>query len=89
MAEYLLELYVSKTDRAGVERGAKDARLAAEELTGSGTPVKFVRSIFVPEDETCLFLYEAESADAVRRAAHRAELRFDRVAEAVTELKGA
>jgi hypothetical protein len=42
-----------------------------------------VRAIFVPEDETCFFLYEAASAEAVRDAAHRAGLSSGRITEAV------
>jgi hypothetical protein len=45
-------------------------------------------AIFVPEDETCFFLYEAASADAVREVVHRAALSFERVSEARTESKG-
>ena len=41
-------------------------------------PVRYVRAIFVPEDETCFFLYEAGSVDAVRKAARRAGLGCER-----------
>lgn len=85
MAEFLVELYVSRADASAVERGAEAGRLAAEELTREGTPVRYLRSIFVPEDETCFFLYEAGSADAVREVAERAHLQFERVAEAAAE----
>jgi uncharacterized protein DUF4242 len=88
VAEFLVELYVSRTDGAAVERGADRARLAAEQLSREGTPVRYLRSLFVPEDETCFYLYEATSAEAVRSAAERAALRFERVAEAVTQPKG-
>jgi hypothetical protein len=81
MAEFLVELYAPKTDAAGVERDAQRARLAAEQLSRAGTPVRYLRSLFVPLDETCLLLYEAASADAVRMAAQRAALPFDRVTE--------
>jgi hypothetical protein len=88
VAEFLLELYVSRLDSAAVERSAGRARLGAEELTREGTPVRWLRSIFVPDDETCFFLYEAASAEAVRKAARRAAIPFERVAQAVTESKG-
>jgi hypothetical protein len=84
MKEYLVELYVSCAERDGVGRRAKRAQRAALELT-AGTPVRFVRSIFVPTDETCLLLFEAPSIDAVREAAHRAELPFDHVAETAVD----
>ena len=50
-----------------------------------GKPVSYVRSIFVPEDETCFFLYEAASADAVARRRAARPLSFERVAEAFGE----
>jgi hypothetical protein len=81
MVEYLLERYVSRGDSEAVEAGAERARREAERISREGTAVRFVRSIFVPEDETCFYLYEAESPDAVLEAARRAELRVDRIAE--------
>ncbi|MGH3072376.1 MAG: nickel-binding protein [Gaiellaceae bacterium] len=88
MAEFLVELYISRSDLLAAESGAERARLAAEELTREGKPVRYLRSIFVPEDETCLSLYEAATADAVHEVARRAALRFERVAEAITHSKG-
>jgi hypothetical protein len=88
VAEFVVELYASRTDVAGVERGAERARLAAEQLTRAGTPVRYQRSIFVPQDETCLVLFEAASADAVCATARRAALPFDRVVEVVAESRG-
>jgi hypothetical protein len=88
MAEYLVELYVSREDSAAVESSARRAGVAAEELTAKGVPVRYVRAIFVPEDETCFFLYEAASVEAVRRAARRAGLKSERITKALGALKG-
>ena len=49
----------------------------------AGIQVRFLRSIFVPEDETCFHLYEAASAEDVREAARLAELPFESVVEAM------
>jgi hypothetical protein len=90
MAEFLIEVYVSRSDEATVQRDAKQARRAAEQVTREGTPVRFMRSIFVPDDETCFHVYEAASAECVREAAVRAALRFERVSEAIgIETEGA
>jgi hypothetical protein len=78
VGEFLVELYVSRVDAAS--HCAKSARLAAKQMSREGTPVRCMRSIFVPEDETCFLLYEADSANAVREAALRARLPVDRVA---------
>ena len=88
MAEYLVELYVASSDRAGAERRGDRARLAAEQLAHEGVPVRYVRSIFVPEDETCFYLYEASSPDVVREAARRAGFTSERVTEAVSDTHG-
>jgi hypothetical protein len=48
--------------------------------------VRFVRAVFVPEDEMCFYLYEAASAEQVREAARRAELPHESV---VTPIAGA
>ncbi len=85
MAEFLVELYVARTDAGAVGVSAARARAAAEELTREGTPVSYVRSIFVPEDETCFFVYEADAEDIAREAATRAGLRFERIVEAIAE----
>ncbi len=86
MAEFLIELYVSRSDAELVERSAEQARLAAETLTREGTPVRYLRSIFVPEDETCFLLIEAASAESVREALHRAQLPFERLTESLAHL---
>jgi hypothetical protein len=83
MPEYLLELYVARADAAAVEQGAERVRRAAEEYSREGTPVRYLRSIFVPDDETCFLIFEAPSADAVREVARRAALAFDHVAAAI------
>jgi hypothetical protein len=83
MPEFLVELYVARGDGVGVERSAHSARRAADELAEEGRPVRYVRSIFVPEDETCFLLYEATTAGDVEEAARRASIEFDRIALAV------
>ena len=57
------------------------ARRASDELRREGTQVRFLRSIFVPEDDVCFYLYRAASTQAVREAASRAALSFREVAE--------
>jgi hypothetical protein len=81
--EFLVELYVSTTDVGAVQRLAKSARVAAEEQAGRGVPVRHLRSIFVPEEETCFMFCDAPSRDAVRDAARLAELPFVCIAAAV------
>jgi Protein of unknown function (DUF4242) len=83
MPEYLLELYVARADAAAVEQGAARVRRAAEDYSREGTPVRYLRSIYVPDDETCFLIFEAPSAEAVREVARRAPLSFEHVAAAI------
>jgi hypothetical protein len=84
---YLVETYLAR-DRAG-ERAARErrARSAAEELTDGRTRVRFDRSIYVPEDEICFFLFDAPSGRDAALVAERAELDSIRVVEVVSSRK--
>jgi hypothetical protein len=81
MAEFLIELYVSGSDRDAVTERAGRAGLAALRLRRDGASIRYLRSIFLPEDETCFLVYEAGSADDVRRAASLAGLPSNHVVE--------
>ena len=75
MAEFLVELYVSRAGGPSVD---------GEALSRMDAGVRYVRSILIPEDETCFLLFEAASIDDVREAARIAGLPFERISEAVT-----
>lgn len=85
MQEFVAEQYLAASHSDVAAGRAAAARRAAEQLTSEGTPVHFVRSIFIPEDETCIHLYRAESMDAVRALAVRASLTLERITEAVSD----
>jgi len=87
MTEFLVELYVSKTNRVAITVEAERFCRAAAELAVEGMPVRLVRSIFVPEDETCFLLVEAATAENVRETARRAALPFERLVEAAIDIE--
>jgi hypothetical protein len=84
---YLVETYLAR-GQAG-ERAARDrrARSAAEELTQELTHVRFDRSIHVPEDEICFFVFDAPSSREAALVAQRAGLEPVRVVEAISSEK--
>src|SRR3954447_11286878 len=84
MAEYLVELYVAHGDHAAARHQAECAEIASADLTGEGRPVRCLQSIFVPEDETCLLLFEASSADLVVDTVRRAGLRHEHISAATS-----
>jgi hypothetical protein len=82
MPSYLVETFLPRG--AAGERTARErrARLAAEELTRQGTRVRFDRTIHVPEDEICFFVFDASSGREAALIAQRAALDPVRVVEA-------
>jgi hypothetical protein len=88
LAYYTVELPRPEDGWGRLEQLTARARKAAEELTRVGTPVRFLRSIYVPEDETCFHLYQAASPEHVREAARRANLPLENVAVAINGLEG-
>jgi len=81
---YLIETYLAR-GQAG-ERTARErrARSAADELTRERTLVRFERSIHVPEDEICFFVFDAPSGRDAALAAQRAGLDPLRVVAAIS-----
>jgi hypothetical protein len=84
---YLVETYLARS-LAG-ERVARERRAnaAAEQLTRERTRVRFERSIHVPEDEICFFVFDAPSSRDAALAAQRAGLDPFRVVEVVSSGK--
>ncbi|HYH71850.1 MAG TPA: methyltransferase domain-containing protein [Nocardioides sp.] len=89
MAEYLVELYVAQGDHIAAQHHVALAEQAGADLSREGRAVRYLRSIFVPEDETCFLLYESDSADLVTEAVARAGLRLEHVSAATTSVAGA
>ncbi len=82
MPEFLVELYVAHDDRRTAQQHIDRAARATAELTLDGQLLSCVRSIVVPQDETCFLLYEAPSADVVAEALRRAGLRPEHISAA-------
>jgi hypothetical protein len=84
---YLVETYLARGDARG--RQARESRScsAAAELTREGTRVGFERSIHVPEDEICFFVFDAPSGREAALVAQRAGLEPFRVVEAISSGK--
>jgi hypothetical protein len=88
MPSYLVETYLAHA-RAG-ERAAREKRAlaAAEELASGHSSVCFRRSIYIPEDEICFFVFDAPSGQVAALVAQSAGLEPVRVVEAITSEEG-
>jgi hypothetical protein len=81
---FLVETYLAACGTRDLPGCEERARTAAAELTRGRARVRFERSIHVPEDEICFFVFSADSRQDVARAAQLAALDPIRVVEAIS-----
>jgi hypothetical protein len=78
---YLAEAYLA--DVGEFEAVTPPLVAAARAVSRGGMRVRHLRSIFVPEDQTCFLLFEAGSPASVHQVTERAGLQVTRVVAAV------
>jgi hypothetical protein len=83
LTRYLVELERPPEGWGELQLVTARARAGAEQMAAEGMPVRFLRAIFVPEDLSCCFLYEAGSAGVVAEAGRRAQLAIQAVQKSV------
>jgi hypothetical protein len=83
-SRYLVELTPSETGFDDIRALTDRARAAAKQLSREGRQVRFLRSLFVPEDGTCYLLFEGSSTQAVREAGRLAALQLASVSETLS-----
>lgn len=55
----------------------------AEEMSRSGTPIRYIRTAFVPETGQCMCLFESDDAESVKALNRDAQIPFDCVKPAL------
>ena len=83
MPDYCLELYLAGGSPAALEEAAGRARAAAESFGACGRSVRYLRSTYLPEDETCLHFFAAASDEDVAEAARQAGLTGNRITRSI------
>ena len=82
MPKYMVERHLPGiTDDQLVAAAARCKKTTAQ-MSVEGTPVRYLRSTFVPGEEKCFCLFDGPSAEAVKQANERAEVPFERIVEA-------
>jgi hypothetical protein len=79
---FAVETYVPAASREPLVRISARARAAA----GRGAGVRYLATLFLPEDETCFHVLDAPSPDAAAEVAARAGVRGARVLKAAMVL---
>ena len=83
MAKYMVERYLPGIKPDELAAAAARAKATTAEMTAEGTPIRYLRSTFVPGEEKCYCLFEGETEEAVRQANERAEIPLERISEAM------
>lgn len=83
MATFLAELYLSRASAGELRDAAFRARSAAQSMTCEGTPIRYLRAIFLSDEETCFHVFEAGSPELVEEASRRAAIPVERVIAAL------
>jgi hypothetical protein len=82
MPEFLAETYTPCDMPGTAAPHAGDIALAAEQVSRPEALVRFLRAIAVPDEEACLYLFQAPGAFC--KAMTRARLRPERITRAVS-----
>ena len=79
---YMVERHLPGITQDQLIAAAGRAKEASARMTQKGTPVRYLRSTFVPADEKCYCLFEGSSKEAVEAAQARAGIPFEHIEEA-------
>lgn len=83
MSRYLVETHIPRARAQEARAAGRRAGDVAEQLVREGVAVSYVRTTFLPDDETCFHVFEAASVEAVGEACRRAGVRSPRIVVAV------
>jgi hypothetical protein len=83
MSVFMVERSLGGISMDDLGNAQKAAIAKGEEMTQQGTPVRYIRTTFAPEDGRCMCLFEAEKSDDVERLNDEAGLPYNRVVPAM------
>ena len=83
MTVYMVERNLKGIAMGDLAAAQKAAISTAHAYAAKGTSMRYIRSTFAPEDGRCMCLFEAKSAEDVKRLNDEAKLPYTRVVEAL------
>jgi hypothetical protein len=83
MGTYIAERYLPGITPEQLAAAAGRAKSTTADMRQEGTPVRYLRSTFIPGEEKSFCLFEGPSADAVKMANERAQIPYERIVEAM------
>ena len=83
MSVYMVERSLKGIAMSDLAAAQQAAIATARQFSSDGTPVRYLRSTFVPDSGVCMCLFDADDADTVARVNQAAKIPFDRVTPAL------
>lgn len=83
MPRYMVERHLPGLTADMLKAAATRAKHTTAQMTQEGTPVRYLRSTFVPGEDKCFCLFEGSSQETIKEANERAQIPFERIHEAV------
>ncbi len=83
MAVYMVERHLPGITMEQLAAAQQAAIRTGQEMSGAGTPVRYIRTTFVPGEHRCMCLFEAASPEPVKQLNDRAGIPYTRVVEAL------
>lgn len=83
MQVFMVERSLKGISMEDLAAAQKRAIGTAAEMTGEGTPVRYIRSTFAPDSGRCMCLFEADDASQVAALNKKANIPFDNVVPAL------
>ena len=83
-----MAVYMADRDLPGITMeqlaAAQQAAIkTSEEFTAEGKSVRYIRSMFVPEEDHCMCLFESDSPELVKQVNDKAGIPYTRVVKAM------
>ena len=83
MTVYLVDRNLPGITMDQLAAAQKAAIETSERFSSQGKPVRYIRSTFVPGEDHCMCLFEADNPSLVRDVNETAQIPFTRITEAL------
>lgn len=83
MAVYMVERDLKGITMPQLAGAQQNAIATSRRFTADGTPVRYIRSTFVPGEARCMCLFDASNAEDVKKVNDAAQLPYVRIVEAL------
>lgn len=83
MQVFMVERSLKGIPMDALAAAQKKAIETSQRLTKEGTPVRYIRTTFVPDEGCCMCLFAADRPEDVKRVNELAQIPFDRIVPAL------